>query len=151
MRRKFARQYGFVVPEIRLSDDLKAPPKTYQIKIHGAAVTTQELRVKDCLVIIGDGPRPNLPGDEVREPAFGMRAIAIPEAFVKDAKRQGFKPIDPVVVRAKVSVFVDLFKKTEAVRRQAALERRLQSENLRVRSGSALDPARRHAGLPGTS
>ena len=98
MRRKFARQYGFVVPEIRLSDDIKAPPKTYQIKIHGTAVATQELRVKDHLVIIGDGPRPNLPGDEVREPAFGIRAIAIPEAFVKDARREGFKPVDPVSV-----------------------------------------------------
>jgi flagellar biosynthesis protein FlhA len=98
MRRKFARQYGFVVPEIRLSDDIKAAPKTYQIKIHGTAVATHELRVKDHLVIIGDGPRPNLPGDEVREPAFGIRAIAIPEAFVKDVRREGFKPVDPVSV-----------------------------------------------------
>ena len=98
MRRKFARQYGFVVPEIRLSDDIKAPPKTYQIKIHGTAVATQELRVKEHLVIIGDGPRPNLPGDEVREPAFGIRAIAIPEAFVKEARREGFKTVDPVSV-----------------------------------------------------
>ena len=48
MRRKFARQYGFVVPEIQLTDDIKAPPKTYQIKIHGTAVATQELRVGDC-------------------------------------------------------------------------------------------------------
>ena len=32
MRRKFARQYGFVVPEIRLSDDIRAAPRTYQIK-----------------------------------------------------------------------------------------------------------------------
>jgi flagellar biosynthesis protein FlhA len=98
MRRKFARQYGFVVPEIRLSDDIKAPPKTYQIKIHGTAVATQELRVKEHLVIIGDGPRPNLPGDEVREPAFGIRAIAIPEAIVKEARHEGFKTIDPVSV-----------------------------------------------------
>jgi flagellar biosynthesis protein FlhA len=98
MRRKFARQYGFVVPEIRLSDDIKARPKTYQIKIHGTAVATHELRVRDYLVIIGDGPRPDLPGDEVREPAFGIRAIAISEAIVKDAKREGFKPIDPVSV-----------------------------------------------------
>src|ERR1700691_1918860 len=29
MRRKFARQYGFVVPDIKLSDDIKAPAKTY--------------------------------------------------------------------------------------------------------------------------
>ena len=98
MRRKFARQYGFVVPEIRLSDDIKAAPRTYQIKIHGAAVATQELRVTDHLIVIGDGPRPNLPGDEVREPAFGIRAIAIPEAFVKDARRAGFRPVDPVSV-----------------------------------------------------
>ncbi|HTZ66158.1 MAG TPA: flagellar biosynthesis protein FlhA [Roseiarcus sp.] len=98
MRRKFARQYGFVVPEIRLSDDIKAAPKTYQIKIHGTAVSSHELRVKDHLIIIGDGARPNLPGDEVREPAFGIRAIAIPEAFVKDARREGFKPVDPVSV-----------------------------------------------------
>ena len=96
MRRKFAKAYGFVVPEIRLADDIKAPAKTYQIKIHGAPVTTQELRVREWLVIVGDGPKPNLPGEEVREPAFGMRAVAIPEAFVKDARREGFKPIDPV-------------------------------------------------------
>ena len=34
----------------------------------------------------------------MREPAFGIRAIAIPEAFVKDARRSGFKPVDPVSV-----------------------------------------------------
>ena len=98
MRRKFAKAHGFVVPEIRLTDDIKAPAKTYQIKIHGAPVTTQELRVREWLVIFGDGPKPNLPGEEVREPAFGIRALAIPEAFVKDARREGFKPIDPVSV-----------------------------------------------------
>src|SRR5208337_1731704 len=98
MRRKFARRYGFVVPEIRLTDDIKAKPKTYEIKIHGAPVATHELRVRDWLVVFGDGPKPDLPGDEVREPAFGIRALAIPEAFVKDARRQGFKPVDPVSV-----------------------------------------------------
>ena len=45
-----------------------------------------------------------------------------------------FTPIDPVILRAKVSVFVELYKKTEAVRAQAEAERRLQQENLRVRS-----------------
>jgi flagellar biosynthesis component FlhA len=95
MRRKFARQYGFVVPEIRLTDDLKAPPKTYQIKIHGTAVATQELRVREHLVIIGDGPRPDLPGDEVREPAFGIRAIAIPEAQLPARLwTAAYRPID---------------------------------------------------------
>ena len=38
MRRKFAQQYGFVVPDIKVSDSLSVPPKSYQIKIHGAVV-----------------------------------------------------------------------------------------------------------------
>jgi flagellar biosynthesis protein FlhA len=98
MRRKFAREYGFVVPEIKLTDDIGAAPKTYQIRFHGAAAATQELRMHEVLVIFGDGKRPNVPGDEIREPAFGMKAIWISESFAKEARREGFKPIDPISV-----------------------------------------------------
>jgi flagellar biosynthesis protein FlhA len=98
MRRKFARQYGFVVPEIRLGDDLSIPPKSYQIKIHGTVVASEELRIGDVLVITGDGPRPDLPCDEAREPAFGMKAVWVSEMFANEIKRAGFKPIDNVSV-----------------------------------------------------
>jgi flagellar biosynthesis protein FlhA len=98
MRRKFAREYGFVVPEIELTDEINAPAKTYQIRIHGAVCATQELRVHDVLVIVGDGRRPTTPGDEIREPAFGMKALWIPETLAKEAKREGFKTIDPISV-----------------------------------------------------
>jgi len=98
MRRKFARQYGFVVPEIKLTDDIRAPAKTYQIRIHGTVVATQELKTHEFLVIVGDGRRPNVPGDDVREPAFGMKAMSISQAYLMDVKREGFKPIDPVSI-----------------------------------------------------
>jgi flagellar biosynthesis protein FlhA len=98
MRRKFARQYGFVVPEIKLVDDVDAPAKNYQIRIHGTVVAAHELRMHEFLVIVGDGPVPSVPGDEVREPAFGMRAVSISEVFVNEVKRAGFKPIDPISV-----------------------------------------------------
>jgi flagellar biosynthesis protein FlhA len=98
MRRKFAREYGFVVPEIKLTDDISAAPKTYQIRFHGAAAATQELRMHEVLVIVCDGKRPSMPGDEIREPAFGMKAIWISESFAKEARREGFKPIDPISV-----------------------------------------------------
>jgi flagellar biosynthesis protein FlhA len=98
MRRKFAREYGFVVPEIRLTDEINAPAKTYQIRLHGTVAATQELRVHDMLVVVGDGRRPSTPGDEVREPAFGMKALWIPEALAADARREGFRPIDPISV-----------------------------------------------------
>ena len=98
MRHKFARQYGFVVPEIRLTDDLSIPPKTYQIKIHGTVAASEELHIGDVLVIVGDGPRPDVPGDEAREPAFGMKALWVPEMFSSALQRDGFTAVDNMSV-----------------------------------------------------
>ena len=98
MRRKFAKQYGFIVPEIKLSDEIFMPPKTYQIKIHGAVVASSELRIGDVLVVTGDGPLPRVPGDETREPAFGMRALWAPEVFSAALRSEGFTPVDNMSV-----------------------------------------------------
>lgn len=98
MRRAFAKQYGFVVPEIKISDDIAIPGKTYQIKIHGTVVASEELRIGDVLVITGDGPVPDVPFDEGREPAFGMKAVWISEMFASQVKREGFNPVDPMSV-----------------------------------------------------
>ena len=94
MRRKFAQQYGFVVPDIKLSDSLTIPPKSYQVKIHGTVVASQETRPGELLVVIGDGPKPDVPGDEIREPAFGMKAMWISDAYANEVKRGGFSPVD---------------------------------------------------------
>ena len=94
MRRKFARQYGFVVPDIRLTDSLNLPPKHYQIRIHGTVAATQEMRPGELLVVVGDGPRPDVPGEEVREPAFGMKALWVVDAYATEVRRSGFEAID---------------------------------------------------------
>lgn len=88
MRKKFATQYGFVVPEVRLADDYAISPKSYQIKIHGTVVTEHQLRVGELMVLLGGKPAPEMPGEEVKEPAFGMRAYSVPEMFAEDLKRE---------------------------------------------------------------
>jgi flagellar biosynthesis protein FlhA len=98
MRRKFAKQYGFVIPDIKLTDDLSIPPKTYHIKIHGTVVAIGELRIGDVMVITGDGPKPKIPGDDAQEPAFGMKAMWLSEMYVNSLKREGFTPVDNVSV-----------------------------------------------------
>jgi flagellar biosynthesis protein FlhA len=98
MRRKFAKQYGFVIPDIKLTDDLGIDPKSYQIKIHGTVVATGQLRIGDTMVIIGDGPRPSMEGDDTREPAFGMKALWMPEMFAPTLRREGFTPVDNLSV-----------------------------------------------------
>ncbi|MDO6962584.1 flagellar biosynthesis protein FlhA [Rhizobium alvei] len=98
MRKKFAGQYGFVVPEIKVSDELSIPDKAYHIRIHGTTVASNLLRVGEVLVITGGGRRPTVPGDDVREPAFGMPAVSVIETFTEELKREGFHPIDNVSV-----------------------------------------------------
>ena len=98
MRRKFARQYGFVVPDIRIGDDLTLDPKAYQIRIHGTIAAAETLRLDECLVILGDQPRPQAPGEEVREPAYGLRAMWSPRVFQGELERAGFEPVDAMSV-----------------------------------------------------
>jgi flagellar biosynthesis protein FlhA len=98
MRKKFAQQYGFVVPEVRLTDDFGIPTKSYRIKVHGTVVAEHELRVGELLVLIGNSAPPDMPGEEVREPAFGMRAWSVPEMFAEDLKRENYSFADNMSV-----------------------------------------------------
>jgi flagellar biosynthesis protein FlhA len=98
MRRKFAKQYGFVIAEIKVSDSLTIPPKSYQIKIHGTIVASHAIRLGDLMVILGEGRRPDVPGEEAREPAFGMKAMWISQMFEGEVKREGFSTVDNVSI-----------------------------------------------------
>ena len=98
MRKKFATQYGFVVPEVRLTDDFAIPSKSYQIKVHGTVVAEHAMRVGEVMVLLGNRPCPDIPGEEVREPAFGMRAWSVPEMFSEDLKREQYTFADNMSV-----------------------------------------------------
>lgn len=98
IRKKFAKQYGFVVPEIKLSDNLSIDPKGYQIRIHDTRVAHGELRIGEVMVLVDKDGKPDVPGDEVIEPAFGMKALWVTEAFTDEVRRQGCKPVDNLSV-----------------------------------------------------
>nr|WMC95815.1 flagellar biosynthesis protein FlhA [Aminobacter aminovorans] len=98
MRKKFATQYGFVVPEVRMTDDFSIPPKTYQIKVHGTVVAEYQMRVGEIMVLLGSRDLPDIPGEEVREPAFGMRAFSVLDSFAEDLKREQFTFADNMSV-----------------------------------------------------
>ena len=98
MRKKFAQQYGFVVPEVKLTDDFSIPGKAYQIRMHGTVVAENQMRVGELMVLLGAKEPPDMPGEEVREPAFGMRAFSVPEMFADDLKRDGYAFADNLSV-----------------------------------------------------
>jgi flagellar biosynthesis protein FlhA len=98
MRKKFAHQYGFVIPDIKLSDDLTLLPKQYVIKVHGTLVASYELQPGSLLVVTTGKKVPDTPGDVVKEPAFGLDAMWVPEVFSNELRGSGFNPIDTMSV-----------------------------------------------------
>ena len=66
--------------------------------------------------------------------AYNKDELHVFRGYTAGAVDYVFKPIEPLVLKSKVDVFVDLYRKTEEIRRQGEEERRLLIENLRVRS-----------------
>ena len=57
----------------------------------------------------------------------------IARAYAMGAVDYVFKPVDPIILRSKIAVLVELYLKNDEVQRKAQLERMLQEENLRIR------------------
>jgi PAS domain S-box-containing protein len=104
---------------------------------------------EECAVILLDANMPGLDGYAAAElirrrersrhiPIIFVSAIDkddehIARAYAMGAVDYVFKPVDPVILRSKITVLVELYLKNEEVQRQAQLERMLQEENLRIR------------------
>ncbi|WP_262029501.1 response regulator [Microvirga sp. Mcv34] len=115
----------------------------------GEAALRQVLQ-DDFAVILLDVQMPRLDGYEVaglirarprsaRVPILFLTAVNKDDVHVFKGYSAGavdyvFKPVEPLILKSKVEIFVDLYRKTEEIRRQGEEERRLLMENLRVRS-----------------
>jgi PAS domain S-box-containing protein len=104
---------------------------------------------EECALILLDANMPGLDGYTTAElirrrersrhiPIIFVSAIDRDDEHIARAYSMGavdyvFKPVDPVILRSKVAVLVDLYRKSAEVERKVALERFLQEENLRIR------------------
>lgn len=94
LRRNFAKQYGFIIPDIKLTDEIALATKTYEIRIHGTVVAKGELRLGEQMIVLGHDAQCDLPGHEGFDPAFGMKALWISDGLSEEARRLGFEPVD---------------------------------------------------------
>ena len=95
MRKKFAKSYGFVIPEIKVSDDFSMGPKSYQIKLFGVALVSETISLTDVLILQRGQEKPFLPFEEVKEPVFGAKAWKLHDVYTQELRQQGYKTIDP--------------------------------------------------------
>ncbi|MEM8649728.1 MAG: flagellar biosynthesis protein FlhA [Pseudomonadota bacterium] len=94
MRKKFAKAFGFVIPEIKISEDLTIDPRTYQIRVFGTTVASSQVSLTDVIVIANSDTPPALPYEEVVEPAFNTKAWQIPDSYVGELEQLGYQSVD---------------------------------------------------------
>ena len=98
IRKEVSKRLGFVIPGIRIRDDMDLEPSQYQIKIGEKIVADDYIFADKILAIPEDNVQVELHGLKVTDPAFGVEAFWIDPALSNDAQSKGYVVIDPTSV-----------------------------------------------------
>jgi flagellar biosynthesis protein FlhA len=100
LRRTTAQEMGFVLPSVRIQDNLQLPPDTYVIRVKEIEAARGVLKPPLHLAIDPSGQPPPVPGERVQEPSFGLPAVWIEETHREEALAFGCTVVDAAGVLA---------------------------------------------------
>ena len=100
LRRSMAQEMGFVLPSLRIQDNLELPPNTYVLRVKEIEAARGELRPPMHLAIDPAGGVPAMAGERTTEPTFGLPALWIEEALRDEALARGCTVVDSAGVLA---------------------------------------------------
>lgn len=100
MRRHIASEFGFIMPEVRLTDNTLLEPGRYEVRIQGVKSATDILRPGKVLTLTSDETPLDIEGEDVKEPVYGAAARWIPATEQESAELLGLPVITPVEVVA---------------------------------------------------
>ncbi len=98
LRKQIAKDLGFVIPAVRIQDNVQLEPKEYLLKVKDIICGRGTVEPSKFLVMEATGSELDIPGDEVKEPAFGLKARWIDEQFKETASFKGYTMVDPPTV-----------------------------------------------------
>ena len=95
IRRQVSKSLGFVVPAVRIRDDLTLEANTYRLRIGQTIVGEDQVYPERKLAIPGENSSIKIEGIEVKDPTFGMDAVWIMPNDVLEAESKGYVIIAP--------------------------------------------------------
>ena len=100
IRQQTATKMGFIVPVIRIVDNMRLRPNEYRIRLREAVIADYEL-MPDCFLAMNPGlAEEEIEGYPTKEPAFGLKAIWVTSANRDRAERLGYTIVEPSAVLA---------------------------------------------------
>ena len=100
IRKQASRDLGFIIPAVRIRDNLSLQPNAYRITIAGVIVAEDEIVTGKMLAIQGGSSNVVLPGEQVKDPTFGLDAVWIDKNDRARAQASGYTVVDPSTVIA---------------------------------------------------
>jgi len=98
MRRKIASDFGFLMPQVRIRDNLHLQPQQYQILLKGISIGEGTIQPDKFLAMDSGMATGEINGDATKEPAFGLDALWIYPDDKEDAIINGYTVVDPSTV-----------------------------------------------------
>jgi flagellar biosynthesis protein FlhA len=98
MRRKIASDFGFLMPQVRIRDNLHLKPTQYEILLKGVSIGDGLIQPDRYLAMDSGMAMGEIEGEPTKEPAFGLDALWIDPSLKEDAIINGYTVVDPATV-----------------------------------------------------
>lgn len=107
LRRQLAEDMGYVLPAVRIQDNLQLPANTYVVSIKEIEAGRGDIRPHMLLCMDPRGAPISLPGENTIEPTFGLPALWINEQYREEAHFKGYTVVDaPTVVTTHITEII---------------------------------------------
>ena len=100
VRRQLSKELGFVVPQVRVRDDINLPPYSYRVLVGGVTMGEDSVSPDEMLALDTGQAVGSLKGKKAKDPTFGLDAVWIRPADSDAATGQGYLVVDPGTVIA---------------------------------------------------
>jgi len=98
IRRQVATELGFILPKIRVRDNLQLRPNAYAIKLRGEQIAVGDLMPGHFLAMAAGPVSAEVSGVPTVEPAFGLPAVWVDSTKKERAETMGYTVVDPASV-----------------------------------------------------
>jgi flagellar biosynthesis protein FlhA len=98
LRRNLATEMGFVMPSVRILDNVQLEASTYIIKVKEVDAGTGKVYPGSHMVMDANGAQVTLPGHHTVEPTFGLPATWVDEGLREEAALRGYTVVDSATV-----------------------------------------------------
>ncbi len=94
LRRSIALDYGFMLPAVRIKDNIDLGGGDYSLQIHGVEIARESLMIGRLLAFSPNGQPLAIEGRDTQEPSFKIPARWIDPALRQEAMRLGLTVVD---------------------------------------------------------